>query len=133
MIKDKIEWFKIWNYWRKGSGNPLIQKLFVLFKIIESPTFDEGVIKMNMKKLFMQNVFNEILKRTYLDRYTCYGCIHYKSLDEDVYCELRNCVHYFKINNEDRKCPCFSDDIKFRYNIIKGYLNCCIKKNNKEN
>lgn len=130
MIKDKIEWFLIWNYWRERSKNPLIQKLFVLFKIIKSPTLDEGAIKMNMnmKKTFMQNVFNVILKRTYLDRYTCYGCIHYPSYDEDECCELRNCVHYFKINNEDRKCPYFSDDIKYRYKVIKNYLNYFIEK-----
>lgn len=128
MIKNKIEWFKIWNYWRKRSGNPLIQKLFVLFKIIKSPTLHEEAIKIYMKKTFIQNIFKEMLKRIYLDRYTCYGCIHYKSSDEEVCCELRNCVHYFKINNEDRKCPCFSDDIKYRYEIIKNYLNYCIKK-----
>lgn len=38
-IKKIIKHIKRWNEWRKESLNNPVQKLLVLFKVIESPTF----------------------------------------------------------------------------------------------
>lgn len=71
MIKSKIEWFRIWNYWRKGNLNCLTHKIFVLFKIINSPTLYKEYIKQyikeekgiqKMQKKFMHEIESKITK-----------------------------------------------------------------------
>lgn len=39
-IKKLIKHIKRWNEWRKGCLNNPVHKLLVLFKVIESPTFN---------------------------------------------------------------------------------------------
>ena len=40
-MKSIIKHFRRWNIWRKKSLNGCIHKLFVLFRIIRSPTFEQ--------------------------------------------------------------------------------------------
>lgn len=39
-MKKFVTHFKLWNKWRKNSGNGFIYKLLVLFNLVISPTFE---------------------------------------------------------------------------------------------
>lgn len=39
-MKVLIHYIRVWNMWRKHSGDSRLQKLLVLFGLIRSPTFN---------------------------------------------------------------------------------------------
>ena len=123
----------------KCLNNEICSRIYLMIKEYSfMANFLGSWINKEQIYIFMKNMYKVMLMKLYLDRYSCYGCVYFQHADQfrghggKRYCELKNCVNYFKTYNKNRKCPYFSDDIKFRYEIIRNYLNCCIKTNKKE-
>lgn len=54
-----LSYLRRWNYWSKRNKNGFIHKLLVLFRLIESPTFNMTIDPKEMEKFV--NLFQKDL------------------------------------------------------------------------